>query len=82
MLERLQDGGTHTVAELARGLEVSAPLVELMIEDLVRMGYLAVATGSCGGRCEGCSMAKACAVGGPSRIWTLTEKGARRMQEA
>ena len=82
LLERLQGGGTHTVSELARELEVSAPLVELMIDDLVRLGYLAVASGSCGGRCEGCSLAKACAIGGSGRVWTLTEKGGRKMPEA
>ena len=82
LLQTLQGGGTHTVAELARELGVSEALVELMIEDLVRMGHLAVATGSCGGRCAGCSLAKACAIGGSSRIWTLTEKAAQKMQNA
>ena len=70
------------MAELARELGVSRPLVEMMIEDLVRMGHLAVATGSCGGRCAACPLAKACAIGGSSRIWTLTEKAAQKMQEA
>jgi len=82
LLQMLQGGGTHTVAELASELGVSKALVELMIEDMVRMGHLAVAAGSCGGRCTGCSLVKACAIGGSSRVWTLTEKAAQKMQDA
>ena len=31
---------------------------------------------------RGAEMAKACAIGGSSRIWTLTEKAAQKMQDA
>jgi len=77
LLERLQDGGTHTVASLAHELGVNKALLGLMIEDLVRMGYLAPAAGSCSGQCVRCPLARACAVGSLARIWTLTEKGSK-----
>jgi len=75
LLQMLRAGGTHTIAELARELEVSEALVELMMEDLVRMGYLAVAGGSCDRRCTMCPPAEVCAARGPTRVWTLTRKG-------
>jgi len=81
-LQRLQNGGTYTVASLTRELGVSEALLELMIEDLVRMGYLAPVTGSCSGQCARCPLAKACTIGGSTRVWALTEKGSHKMQDA
>jgi hypothetical protein len=87
MLERLlsllRSGGLHTPAGLARELGVSAGLVEHMLADLARMGYLRpVAGAACAasdggetGGCAGCSLAAACAAGRPGgRVWALTEK--------
>lgn len=75
LLELLQTGGTHQVADLARKLETTPVLVEMMLEDLARMGYLKRVSGECGGGCTSCSLAGMCAAGG-GQIWTLVEKGA------
>ena len=89
LLERLAQGGVHTPAELANELGVSEDLLEQMLMDLARRGYLRpLALGEgCNpnphppgrGRCSGCGLATAegCALGLRGRIWTLTEKGAR-----
>ncbi|MDY6877611.1 MAG: FeoC-like transcriptional regulator [Chloroflexota bacterium] len=75
LLELLRAGGTHRVADLARELETTPALVEAMLEDLTRMGYLKHVGGECGTGCAGCSLAGLCAAGESGQVWTLTEKG-------
>ena len=76
LLELLRAGGTYRVGDLARELDTTSALVEVMLEDLGRMGYLKRVGGECGGGCGGCSMAGLCAAGGGGRVWTLAEQGA------
>jgi len=77
LLELVAQGGVHSYTDLARQLGVSEELLGQMIEDLVRMGYLRPVDSHCQSQCAGCSLAKTCAIGGPTRVWALTEKGAR-----
>jgi len=72
LLELLQAGGTHLMADLARELDTTPTLVEVMLEDLDRMGYLKRVGGECGGGCGGCPLAGSCAAGSGGRVWTLT----------
>jgi len=74
LLELVAEGGVHSCAELARELGVSEGLLGQMIEGLARMGYLRPVAGDCQAQCAGCSLATTCAVGGPTRVWALTEK--------
>ena len=78
MLERLLSlvgqGGVHSYADLARQLDVSEELLERMLQDLARMGYLRPIADGCEAHCAGCPLEKTCAIGGPTRVWTLTEK--------
>jgi predicted ArsR family transcriptional regulator len=82
MLERLLDlvgqGGVHSYTDLARQLDVSEELLEQMLQDLARMGYLRPVADGCEAHCAGCPMAEICAIGGPRRVWALTEKGQRQ----
>jgi len=78
LLELVAEGGLRSYADLARGLGVSEGLVGQMIEDLARRGYLRPVAGSCESQCTGCPLAETCAVGGPTRVWTLTKKGGLR----
>ncbi len=78
LLELVAEGGLRSYADLARELGVSEGLVGQMIEHLARMGYLRPVAGDCESRCTGCSLAKTCAIGGPARVWALTEKGGPR----
>ena len=78
LLELVAEGGLRSCADLARELEVSQGLVGQMIEHLARRGYLRPVAGSCKSQCTGCSLAETCAVGGPTRVWALMEKGQRR----
>ena len=74
LLELLRAGGTHRMADLACELETTPALVEAMLEDLARMGYLKQVGGECAGGCAGCSLAGLCTTGEGGRVWTLTEK--------
>jgi len=81
LLERIAQGGVHSTTALARELGVSQGLLEQMIEDLVRMGYLRAVGESCAEHCAGCSLRESCALGGPGGIWALTEKGEKATRE-
>jgi len=89
LLSALAAGGLHTPRQLARRLGVTEGLVEQMLADLTRMGYLrSVASPGCHmasepvatsaqGRadCPGCPLGGACAVTTPGgQMWALTEK--------
>jgi hypothetical protein len=87
LLHTLAEGGIHTPAQLADQLGVSERLVEHMLADLSRMGYLrSVSDGPCQpvpngdntGPCDACPLSTACAVCEPgSRVWALTQKAFR-----
>ncbi len=83
LLEILRSGGAHTLTGIARRLDVSEALVQSMIDELVRLGYLRLAAQVCPGSCEACPMASCCANGAAGRLWTLTgaEHRARQSQD-
>jgi hypothetical protein len=90
LLSLLATGGVHTPAELAAELGVSESLLEQMLADLSRMGYLRpVFNPTClpspnghSTPCAECPLVSTCAVTGPgTRVWTLTDKALRRAQE-
>jgi hypothetical protein len=76
LLRRVAVGGVHSYEELAAGLSVSIPLLEAMLENLARLGYLRSAEATCGQNCHRCPLG-GCSVSGRGRLWVLTEKGAR-----
>ena len=77
MLERLltllRRGGTRRVADLARELDTTPALVETMLEELGRLGYLKRVAGGCGVGCSTCSMAGLCAAGSSGQMWVFTD---------
>jgi hypothetical protein len=71
LLDLLRAGGTQQITDLARALDTTPGLVEVMLEDLCRKGYLKQVSGECGKDCGSCSMAGLCAVGAPGQLWTF-----------
>ena len=69
LLEVIAKGGVHIYGDLARELEVSQELVEAMVADLARQGYLQLALSDCPSRCPTRPLARTCAVGEPGRVW-------------
>ncbi len=76
LLKLVAEGGVHSYEDLIRHLSISQPLLEMMLEDLARLGYLRRIGGDCGDHCPTCHSG-GCAIAGPGQIWTLTGKGAR-----
>ena len=83
LLEILRSGGTRTMVDLARELETSVPLVQLMVEELTTLGFLSTVGGGqgsmgpgCGSEgCAGCQMTAPCVVGESTKVWTLADRG-------
>ena len=76
LLRFLTEGGVQSYEDLAKRLSVSIPLLEMMLEDLSRLGYLSPVESDCGTHCASCSIGS-CSITGPGRLWALTDKGAR-----
>jgi uncharacterized protein YuzB (UPF0349 family) len=81
MLERLLQILAHdeiaTLEELARRLSVSDDLLEQMLQDLSRGGYVELVDLACERHCSGCEESAICALVQGKRIWRVTEKGFR-----
>ncbi len=70
----LRSGNPRSLGELAEELRVSPALLEAMLEDLTRRGYLREASaGCCGGGCKGCPFGGSCAVGA-GKVWSTVVK--------
>jgi len=74
LLGLIEEGGARRIADLAKKLDVTPLLIETMLEDLGRRGYLKRIDGSCNTQCESCPFAGLCSSGSSSGVWVLTEK--------
>ncbi len=76
LLQKVAEGGVHSYEDLMERLSISQPMLEAMLDDLGRLGYLRAVNDGCEGHCSGCSIGR-CSVSGPGRLWSLTDKGAK-----
>jgi DNA-binding Lrp family transcriptional regulator len=83
LLELLQEGGTRRVHYLADELDTTPMLVQVMLEDLARMGYLRRVGAECSGECTACPLSGTCVAEDSScerskrrgsMAWVLAEK--------
>lgn len=83
LLELLQQGGTSRIRNLADRLGTTPQLVEAMLDDLARMGYLTRISTGCSDKCTACPLSNMCVAGGSSgqdsrsqglTAWVLTER--------
>ena len=77
LLRLVASKGTECSSELARRLGVSHALLENMIDELTRQGYLKAVVGGCSVPCARCPLHTACLFRGHARIWALGPKGER-----
>ena len=75
LLRQLGRGGVQSYQDLAGALSISESLLEAMLENLARLGYLRPVDG-CSGGCHSCGSG-GCSVHGQGRLWSLTERGVR-----
>jgi hypothetical protein len=68
LLQILNEGGVHSPADLARRLGVGQGLLEQMLADLERLGYLKSLPADCPSHCAGCSLEGRCTVAEGGRI--------------
>jgi len=80
LLRLIAESGVSTCEDLARRLSVSQPLLEAMLEELARLGFLRAVANGCSGHCAGCSSG-GCSVIGQGRVWALTDLGARSVPQ-
>ncbi|MGD2104865.1 MAG: FeoC-like transcriptional regulator [Anaerolineae bacterium] len=79
LLDLTRQGGTRRISDLAEELDTTPRLIEAMLDDLTRMGYVKPVASNCSERCARCPMSDTCAAGGPpdvggrAQIWVLTE---------
>ncbi len=74
LLQHIAQGGVHSYQDIMQSLAITRPLLETMLEDLARMGYLRSVDAGCNGDCEVCPIG-GCSVAGRGRLWILTSKG-------
>lgn len=82
LLQIIASGSVHTLKQLALQLDVSEALLDSMMDELVRRGYLRLVSATCCGDCGHCPMSSTCAVGSPGRVWVLTQAGQKIVQSA
>lgn len=67
--------GTACDGELVRELNISPELLRLVLEELVRRGYLRALAPGCSAGCGCCPLRAACLYRGGPRAWLITVKG-------
>ncbi|GEM_PF-2856619 len=77
LLAHLVDGQSMNLLDLANSLEISRELLEQMLWDLERGGYIRQMQNACADGCQGCAHQRVCRAAPGGRIWVVTEKGRR-----
>jgi len=75
LLAQLRRGGVRSLAQLAEELDASPALVEALLEDLARRGYLHPVEAQCARECAGCTQSCHSAVAGAGRVWRMESSG-------
>ena len=76
LLQLVAEGGVHLYATLAGQLGVSKGLLEQMLQDLARMGYIEpLGRARNTSQCYHCPLGGSCATDTRGNVWVLTEKG-------
>ena len=74
LLEKLREGGTYSLAHLARNFDVSQSQMEQMVLHLTRLGYLKTMAGCDASHCPGCTSTSVCSVKAPARFWSFASQ--------
>ena len=78
LLQLMAEGGVHSYATLADQLGVSRGLLEQILQDLARMGYIEPLGRACDtSQCHHCPLGGSCATDTRGNVWVLTAKGAQ-----
>jgi predicted ArsR family transcriptional regulator len=75
LLALVRRSGVRSIGQVAEELGTSPALVETMLEDLARRGYLRPVETQCARACAGCAQACSCAVTAAGRVWQVEPSG-------
>jgi hypothetical protein len=84
LTELLRTIKTHpfsSLEELGKELDLPIKLIEGMITELTKMGYLK-SFEDCDSTCDHCPVGTACAGNTRSKVWMLTEKGQKTAEKS
>lgn len=82
LLQLVAECGVHSYTTLADQLGVSTALLEQILQDLARMGYVAPLGGACDtSQCHHCPLGGSCATDAQGNVWVLTEKGIQATED-
>lgn len=81
LLKEIASGRAISIKDLAHNLGLEEGMVRAMVEELEKMGYLYSRSPECPVQCEGCPLSTTCKVVGIEKIWFLTEKGQKAVEE-
>ncbi len=82
LLQLMAEGGAHSYVILSDQLRVSTALLEHMLQDLARMGYIAPVGGACDtSQCRHCPLGSSCATDSRGNVWVMTEKGMQATED-
>lgn len=81
LLARMMGGQSMSLEELVHDLEIGRELLEQMLWDLERGGYIQVQH-TCRDGCQKCAYRGACHAAPGGRIWVVTEKGRRSVEHS
>jgi DNA-binding IscR family transcriptional regulator len=79
LLKTIQSHPLADMDEIARELNIPVKLLEEMILNLTRKGYLR-SLKDCDSTCDHCPMGEACAGNVRPSVWMLTEKGSSAVE--
>jgi hypothetical protein len=74
LLEEIDRQPFASVEQLALALDVSVELIDTMVADLCKKGYLN-SYEDCVSACDHCQLSSACEGKQHPKIWTISEKG-------
>jgi len=75
VLKEIKEARLYSKSHMARNLNISEEILEDMVQQLIRMGYIKEDLGSptCESKCSGCSISSCNTI--PIKMISLTEKG-------
>ena len=73
IMDRIAQGGSWSVEDLARELHTTPQLVTAMLEDLARRGYFKAVGATCSGACASCTMVGGCIEGAFEQVWAVNQ---------
>ena len=74
ILKQIQQGGAASLPAMARQLKVSEALVEQMLAELTRLGYLRLLEPCNQGACTRCPQHSDCSTRRPAKTWTIVKE--------